>query len=124
MIETAFTSSNAGLSGPHNNSAGIPYTGSHLSSDFSSSSEASSIVSTTLMAHQLARVASANWTTRAVFARSPASSLRRCAIDLIGRGLDVWEAFLDTGQLLNALLNLAAPAEDMLQRSDLYIFID
>ncbi|CAH8864205.1 unnamed protein product [Trichobilharzia szidati] len=45
------------------------------------------------------------------------STLRRAAIDLLGRGFPVWEPYVDVGQVINALLLLAADAE-LLMSSD------
>ncbi|CAH8618303.1 unnamed protein product [Heterobilharzia americana] len=39
------------------------------------------------------------------------STLRRAGIDLLGRGFPVWEPYVDVGQVINALLLLAADAE-------------
>jgi len=39
------------------------------------------------------------------------STLRRTAIDLIGRGYTVWEPHLDIGQVLLALLDLCAMSD-------------
>ncbi|TNN11013.1 WD repeat-containing protein [Schistosoma japonicum] len=39
------------------------------------------------------------------------STLRRAAIDLLGRGFPVWEPYVDVGQVINVLLLLAADAE-------------
>ncbi|GAV02423.1 hypothetical protein RvY_12991-2 [Ramazzottius varieornatus] len=41
----------------------------------------------------------------------PFSSLRRSAVDLIGRGFTVWEPFLDVGQVLLALLKMTVDVE-------------
>ncbi|CAH8592377.1 unnamed protein product [Schistosoma intercalatum] len=42
------------------------------------------------------------------------STLRRAAIDLLGRGFPVWEPFVDVGHVINVLLLLAADAEMLL----------
>lgn len=44
------------------------------------------------------------------------STLRRAAIDLLGRGFPVWEPFVDVGHVINVLLLLAADAEMLLSR--------
>lgn len=41
----------------------------------------------------------------------PFSSLRRSAVDLLGRGFSAWEPFLDVGQTLLALLRLTLEGE-------------
>lgn len=43
-----------------------------------------------------------------------ASAVRRAAVDLLGRGFIHWEPYVDTAQLLNSLLALAADAENQL----------
>ncbi|XP_018653285.1 hypothetical protein Smp_156160 [Schistosoma mansoni] len=42
------------------------------------------------------------------------STLRRAAIDLLGRGFPVWEPYVDVGHVINVLLLLAADAEMLL----------
>ncbi|TGZ68866.1 hypothetical protein CRM22_004035 [Opisthorchis felineus] len=42
------------------------------------------------------------------------TSLRRAAIDLLGRGFVVWEPYVDLNQIINALLPLTAKAESLL----------
>ncbi|OON18275.1 WD domain, G-beta repeat protein [Opisthorchis viverrini] len=42
------------------------------------------------------------------------TSLRRAAIDLLGRGFIVWEPYVDLNQIINALLPLTAKAESLL----------
>jgi hypothetical protein len=44
------------------------------------------------------------------------SSLRRAAIDLIGRGFTVWEPFLDVSKVLLALLELCCEADNLVPR--------
>ncbi|CAG7815558.1 unnamed protein product [Allacma fusca] len=44
---------------------------------------------------------------------NPYSSLRRAAIDLIGRGFTVWEPFLDVSKVLLALLELCCEADHL-----------
>ncbi|VDQ18017.1 unnamed protein product [Trichobilharzia regenti] len=44
------------------------------------------------------------------------STLRRAAIDLLGRGFPVWEPYVDVSQVINALLLLAADAELLMSR--------
>lgn len=44
------------------------------------------------------------------------SSLRRAAIDLIGRGFTVWEPFLDVSKVLLALLELCCEADQLVPR--------
>ncbi len=39
------------------------------------------------------------------------STIRRTAIDLIGRGYTVWEPYLDIGQVLLTLLDLCAMSD-------------
>ncbi|CAL8082766.1 unnamed protein product [Calicophoron daubneyi] len=46
--------------------------------------------------------------------KSVASSLRRAAIDLLGRGFIVWEPYVDLAQVVNALLTLVAGADSLI----------
>lgn len=46
----------------------------------------------------------------------PYSSLRRAAIDLIGRGFTVWEPFLEGSKVLLALLELCCEADNLVPR--------
>lgn len=46
----------------------------------------------------------------------PYSPLRRAAIDLIGRGFTIWEAFLDVSKVLLALLELCCEADNLVPR--------
>lgn len=39
------------------------------------------------------------------------STLRRTAIDLIGRGYTIWEPYIDIGQVLLTLLDLSATSD-------------
>ncbi|KAK4468587.1 hypothetical protein MN116_007546 [Schistosoma mekongi] len=45
------------------------------------------------------------------------STLRRAAIDLLGRGFPVWEPYVDVGQVINVLLLLAADAEVLISNN-------
>lgn len=50
-------------------------------------------------------------------ARLPAhSTIRRTAIDLIGRGFTVWEPYMDVSAVLMGLLELCADAEKQLAK--------
>lgn len=48
----------------------------------------------------------------------PFTSLRRAAIDLIGRGFAVWQPYLDISKVLLALLELCANGEKLLPHQD------
>jgi len=50
----------------------------------------------------------------------PYSSLRRAAIDLLGRGFVVWQPYLDISKVLLALLELCANAEKLLPNGPIY----
>ena len=45
------------------------------------------------------------------------STIRRTAIDLIGRGFTVWEPYMDVSAVLMGLLELCADAEKQLAKS-------
>ena len=46
----------------------------------------------------------------------PHSTIRRTAIDLIGRGFTVWEPYMDVSAVLMGLLELCADAEKQLAK--------
>lgn len=59
----------------------------------------------------------------------PHSTIRRTAIDLIGRGFTVWEPYMDVSAVLMGLLELCADAEKQLAKYVLrhylvYLLID
>ncbi|CAH8585384.1 unnamed protein product [Dicrocoelium dendriticum] len=53
-------------------------------------------------------------TTLAHLMSNPNGSLRRAAIDLLGKGFVVWEPYSDLGQVINGLLSLVAGTETLL----------
>lgn len=49
------------------------------------------------------------------------TALRRAAIDLIGRGFTVWEAYIDVSKVLLGLLELCCDADKLVPRYVFYI---
>ena len=52
------------------------------------------------------------------------TSLRRAAIDLIGRGFTVWEPHLDVSKVLLSMLELCCEGDKLIPRLKLHIFIN